>query len=257
MEIFPIRDKPALLITFESERILVVADLHLGLSAELSQKGIEIPSQIPGSLDRLSEIISEEDIDRLFFLGDVKHNIPVTSWEEWKNLPDFFSNLSEMVKVEIVPGNHDGDIEGLISRDIELHDVKGAIIGGGKVGLIHGHAWPDPELLKTEVIVMGHNHPAIEFQDELKVRAKEPAWIRAEMKPENLPDDLRKEIRGRGPEFIIVPPFSELVGGGAINRELPEKLLGPFFKNEVIDLDGAEVHLLDGTFLGKIENLDG
>lgn len=255
MEIFPIQDTPALLINFEDERILVVADLHLGLSAELANKGIEIPSQIPDVQERLSEIISDEKIDRLFFLGDLKHNVPVTSWEEWEKIPDFLANLSKKAKIEIIPGNHDGDIEGLIPRDVILHESKGTTIAKGKIGLIHGHAWPDPELLETEKLIMGHNHPTIEFKDKLGVRAKEPAWIKGSMKPENLPKQLKKKIKEKTPEIIILPAFSKLVGGGAINKEMPEKLLGPFFKADVIELEEAEVHLLDGTFLGKIRDL--
>ncbi len=255
MEIIPIHNTPALRIDVNEDRIIVVGDLHLGISAELAEKGIEIPTRVPKVEKRLLKIIQNQEADRLFFLGDVKHNIPVTSWEEWEYLPDFFATLSKRAKVDIVPGNHDGDIEGLIPRDVNLHGAKGTIIGEGKIGLLHGHAWPQSELLEAEVLIMGHNHPTIEFRDDLGGRAKEPAWIKTNLKPEKLPEDLRKELNGEGPRVMIVPAFSKLVGGGAFNREIPEELLGPLFKSNAVDLKNAEVHLLDGTFLGKLKNL--
>ena len=255
MEVIPIPNSRALRIKSGGTTSLVVGDLHLGISAELAEKGIEIQSQVEKTQERLMELIRKEKAERLFFLGDVKHNIPVTSMQEWEDLPRLFSNLSEVVKVEVVQGNHDGDIGGLVTRDVSLHPTSGTTVYDGRVGLIHGHAWPEPSLLKAEKIVMGHNHPTIEFKDELGARITEPAWIRTKIKPENLPERLREKVEGEGPEVIVVPAFSELIGGSPVNREIPEKLLGPMFEADAVDLDGAEIFLLDGTFLGKLENL--
>lgn len=255
MEISPVYGTRALKVLLEDEKILSVGDLHLGISAELADKGIEIPNQTPKIQKRLQTIIENENADRLFFLGDIKHNIPITSWEEWEYLPDFFSDLSNKVKIEIVPGNHDGDIKGLIPRDVILHGAEGATAGDGKVGFLHGHAWPDPKLLRAEAIVLGHNHPVIEFKDDLGARITEPAWVRTSLKQENLPKRLQKEMKGEGPEITIAPAFSTLIGGGAINRQIPEKLIGPLFKAGAIDMKEAEIYLLDGAYLGKLKNL--
>lgn len=157
--------------------------------------------------------------------------------------------------MEIIPGNHDGDIEGLIPRDVILHEAEGTTIANGKIGLIHGHAWPNPKLTRAEAIVMGHNHPTIEFKDGLGARVTEPAWIRTKLKAENLPEEFKEKLNEEEPEITIMPAFSKLVGGSPINRKIPEKLLGPLFKADAIELDTAEVHLLDGTFLGKLKDL--
>lgn len=257
MNISPIPNTHALRIELEGEKILAVADLHLGISAELSDKGIEIPSRIPEVQKRLLKIVEEEEADRLFLLGDVKHNIPVTSWQEWDNLPGFFDRLSKKAQIEIVPGNHDGDIEGLITRDVTLYEAEGTTIGGEKIGLIHGHAWPAPRLLGADALIMGHNHPMIEFRDELGGKAMEPAWVKTKIKPEDLPENLKEEVNGPGPEVTIIPAFSKLVGGSGINRGIPEKFLGPLFKAGAIDLEEANIYLVDGTFLGKLKNLQG
>lgn len=255
MKINPVKDTRALEINTEKEKIIAVGDLHIGISAELSEKGIEIPEQTPRIFERLSNLIEKRKPDRLLLLGDIKHNVPVTSWQEWESLPPFFSDLSQRVKVEIVPGNHDGDIEGLLSKGVILHEASGATVGDGSLGFFHGHAWPAPELMKAETIVMGHNHPQIEIRDELGARSTEPAWLRTKLMPKHLPEELKKEVEEDGPEVIVVPAFSELVGGGSINRKVPDKLLGPMFESGAVDLDGADIYLLDGTFLGKLENL--
>ena len=257
MEIAPIHNSPALGIELDKYRAIVVGDLHLGLAAELSDKGIEIPARFPEAKKRILDLIDEHEADKLFFLGDIKHNIPITSREEWEQLPDFFSELSEEAKIEIIPGNHDGDIKGLIPKNVKLHGAKGTTIGNGQIGLIHGHAWPKKEVLKSDTIIMGHNHPTIELEDDLGGKAKEPSWIRTKLIPENLPEELEEAIDEEPPQVMIIPAFSKLVGGGAINQELPEDLLGPLFEAEAIDLDNAEAHLLDGTFLGNLKNIRG
>ena len=253
MSAIPVRGSPALKIEAEDGRALVVADLHLGLEAELSQKGIGLPDQLPKLRERLLELLEREKPQRLVFLGDVKHSVPIATWQEWRGLFTLLAELGKLAKIEIIPGNHDGDIEGMIPPEVKLHDARGIIIGG--VGLTHGHAWPSPELLKTKLLVMAHNHPTVELKSELGTRVVEPVWLKCKLKPKKLPEELRKVIQGEGPRLLIMPAFSELVAGAAVNKAIPEELLGPLFKAGAVDLPGAEVYLLDGTFLGKVQEL--
>ena len=59
------------------------------------------------------------------------------------------------------------------------------------------------------------------------------------------------QIGGDLLELLVMPAFSELVGGATVNREIPEELIGPMFKAGAVKLDEAEAYLLDGKFLGK------
>ncbi|MCD6248668.1 MAG: metallophosphoesterase [Hadesarchaea archaeon] len=252
----PVYGTRALTLELEKERALVVADLHLGLEEELATKGIKLPSQIPKIKTRLLRLIRRKKPNKLILLGDVKHNIPITSWQEWRDLPDFFSELTKHVQVEILPGNHDGDIEGLVPRDVIIHDPRGIVIGGEKkIGLMHGHTWPKPELLGADLIITGHNHPAIEFRDDLGGRVIEPVWMYYKILPSNLPKRLQSAVKGEPPRFLVVPAFNELISGAAVNRSIPHELLGPIFKSGCADLPRAEIYLLDGTFLGTLENI--
>ena len=54
-----------------------------------------------------------------------------------------------------------------------------------------------------------------------------------------------------------MPAFNELVGGIAFNEASYETLLGPLFSNHAIALGKAQTYLLDGTYLGTVEQLRG
>ena len=99
-----------LLLAEGKERILVAADIHLGLEHELWLGGVSIPSQTEKILARLLGYVAETVPDRLLLLGDLKHNVPKTSWQEKREIPDFLRRLSARVKVEVVPGNHDSNL---------------------------------------------------------------------------------------------------------------------------------------------------
>ena len=256
MTAVPIYGAPALVVSIGRERTLVVADLHLGLEGELAKKGISLPSQIPKVKERLLELIERRKPKRLIFLGDVKHNVPIASWQEWRELPGFFEELTKLVRVEVVRGNHDGGLEGMVPKDVIIHGAKGIVIGKRhRIGLMHGHTWPSPELLNTKLIVAAHNHPAVEFRDEIGGRTVEPIWLRAKLDASKFPKKVGRKIEGELPELLVMPAFSELVGGAAVNREIPKELIGPMFKAGVVKLEKAEAYLLDGTFLGKVRDL--
>lgn len=255
MIVTPVYGTRALKIKSGKQRLLIISDLHLGLTAELAKQGIELPSQIPPTKDRILKLLKKEHPDRLILLGDVKHNIPVTSWQEWKELPDFFSELSDMVQIEILPGNHDGDIEGLVPKDVIIHDSKGILVNNDKIGLMHGHTWPNPRLLGAEIIISGHNHPTIEFKDNLGARITEPSWVKTSIDIKKIPDKIKEGKDISNLELIMVPAFNNLVGGSPINHNMPDKLIGPIFKAGAVRLNEAEIYLLDGTFLGKLKDL--
>lgn len=256
MIVSPVNDAPALMVRTGGERALVITDLHLGAEGELASRGVSLPSQIPRVKEKIVGLIEKKKPKRLIMLGDVKHNVPFTSWQEWRELPKFFADLSKIVRVEIVRGNHDGDLEGLVPEGVVIHGVKGMILGKKKrIGLVHGHAWPAPELFDTEVLVAGHNHPAIEFRDRLGGRIIEPVWVNADLKKPKLPKKIQAAMKGDPPKLIVVPAFGVLVGGASVNRRMPQELIGPLFKSGAVDLKNAQVYLLDGTFLGRVSDL--
>jgi len=271
--IYPITPWPSLVIEQEGLKILVVADLHLGFEYWLSEMGINIPSQTSKIQSRLLKIIGEVHPSRLILLGDVKHSVSNISLQEWKELPAFFESILKYVNiVEVIPGNHDGDLTPLTPRSIKILPARGIIINGKeRVGLFHGHTWPGNELLEADYLVMGHNHPVIHFEDNFGYRTVRRAWIKASLDMEALRklSPASRKLKSKDTQItnnqgassskikklIIIPAFNDMLGGLQMNGDSSNKLLGPLLWSGCVDIDNAEAYLLDGTYLGTIASL--
>ncbi len=274
----PINPYPALLLQEKTERILVVADLHIGWEVALAQKGVHVPSQTPKILDKLLQLIELCDPMSLIFLGDVKHTIAKVEMEEWRDIPDFFDTLSRKVSdIQIVPGNHDGNLEPLLPVTVKILPSTGVVLGN--VGLFHGHAWPAPELLGCRNLITGHVHPMVAFRDPMGFRITRQVWVKAECVGARLAKSLlehlgikvnadptallrdRFGVKLRASQFFIMPSFNEFLGGQPVNRKSIGKdarsraFIGPVLRSGSININDAETYLLDGTFLGTVNQL--
>lgn len=265
---------PAMLIE-AGERILLATDFHLGIEYELAKMGISIPYQTNRFLREFMDLVLEHNPDRVVILGDLKHGVPLTSFQEKREIPRFFNALlSEVDRVSLVRGNHDANIQNLAPEEVEIHPSRGALFGDGyQVAVLHGHAWPYPPLLAADLIVMGHNHPAVQLNTPLGVRFTRRAWVRGNLDPVSLAVALMgfEKIKVkenplasfeaafgtiiRPPQLVIMPTFNDLMGGIPVNAETPKGLLGPLFRSGAVNVDDFDVYLLDGAFLGKISFL--
>ena len=266
--------RPALLLE-KGERVLIVTDLHIGFEYELAKMGISIPYQTNRLLNELLNIVLECKPHRLIILGDLKHGIPIASFQEKREIPNFLEALSEMVNsVEVVRGNHDGGIQNLVPENVKIHSSRGILLGDDfKVALFHGHAWPNPKLMVADTLVMGHNHPTVLLRTPLGIRFVRRVWVRGPCEGECIASSfLKKEglestndalerfeeiysLKIEDPQMILMPAFNNLLGGLPINSEVPKSLLGPLLRTGAINISEFEVYLLDGTFLGKNEFL--
>lgn len=223
---------------------LVIADLHIGLERELSKNGMRIPSQLGKMETRINQLLKSTGKEKLVILGDLKHNIPLASWEEYKEVPGFLERLSNYAEVVLIKGNHDGLIE-KIAPDLTVYRELPV---NGNALLLHGHTKPGN--LGYDYLIMAHNHPCIEFRGEFGHGVTESSWIRMNFKKEYL-----NITKIGNPEIIIMPAFNDLIYGMPINARKNSELLGPFFKGGLVDLSNARAFLLDSTFLGRIKDL--
>ena len=236
--------EPALLIG----KTLVIADLHIGIEYEIFRSGITIPSQVDKLEKRIDKLINQTKANHLVILGDVKHQVPNISWQEYKEIPKFLEHFSE-IKVSIIKGNHDGNIERLTKKDVNIYEPQGFKINDFL--LTHGQAWPDKNDLDATCLIMGHVHPAVEFWTE-NFRTIEPCWLKCEVSNKKIEEKFG--IKTKFKQGIVMPAFNHLIGGMAFNSKDFEPL-GPLLKNEVLKWKEAEVYLLDGTFLGNLKDL--
>ncbi len=217
---------------------LVVADLHIGITREIYNAGVSLPSQAKPFLDRIHKLKKITKAKELVLLGDVKHNIPNITFQELKEIPFFLSSL-KFEKITIIKGNHDGKIESLIPEDLkEKIKIRKSLVVGDYL-LTHGH-----RNVKTKKnIIIGHNHPNVKFTDDLGNNYIEPIWIKGRIGSKKL---------------IIMPAFNELAGVMVVNdkklsTEDYKPFLGPIAKK--MKTDKAKLFLMDSTDLGFLKDL--
>jgi uncharacterized protein len=269
---------PAALIKEENKKTLIIADPHLGWEMALQEKGIHVPSQTPKLLKRLVELLAEYKPDALLIVGDVKYTVVASEPGEWRDIPDFFSDVKKYVsEVGIVRGNHDGNLEPMLPENVTMHPASGVVVGD--VGLFHGHTWPSPALLGCKTLVMGHLHPVVVFRDPAGFKINRQVWMRVDCNSEAFAKNLLQKhhvkivgtveetlhkhysVHLQTSELFIMPSFNDFLGGRSVNETKPRKelgaeaLIGPVLRSDAVDVDASELYLLDGTFLGTLTQL--
>jgi len=242
IDVQPILNEPALLI---NKKILVVADLHIGIESELIEQGLNAVPQTQKMMDRLISLCKKYKPEEIVLLGDIKHNIPSATICERRDVRNFLETIQSYGVIHIIPGNHDGNIQKITPVDIIIHPSYGLILEN--LGFVHGYRWPSEEIMQCEQIVTAHTHPTIMLTDRLGYKTFEPCWL----KGKTIKDKLRERYPdSRDPEILIMPAFNPLCGGISANKE---GIMGPIGK--IIDTENAEVYLLDGSALGRVKDI--
>jgi len=273
----PVTPYPAILLQENSDRALVVSDIHLGWERLLSQRGVHVPSQTPKIKNMLLKLINETKPTQLILLGDIKDAITKVSMEEWKDIPEFFEDIQEKVsEIQVILGNHDGNLEPLLPEAVKIVPSSG--INFGDVGLFHGHAWPAPKLLESRSLVTGHVHPTVAIRDPMGLRITRQVFVKAPCNSEQLAKSLlnhlgtkvdadvsgvlneQHKVQLRVEQLFILPSFNQFLGGRPINerrrtKKRADAYIGPILRSGCVNIEDAEVYLLDGTFLGTVKQL--
>jgi putative SbcD/Mre11-related phosphoesterase len=265
---------PALVVE-NATRVLVIADLHIGIESDLDVHGVHIPSQAGERLKRVIACIEEGRPDLVLLLGDVKHSVPLTTHQEYREIPALLQEIRSRAPLRVVPGNHDGGIERFLGEG-ELLPMRGVLIDG--VGYLHGHTYPDPSLL-GHLLVIGHHHPMIALRDEVGCALRDRAYLltsvdegclglaggrkrgaegevggnKREVDREWRRDRTDEGNSTEGDEasstrVLVMPAFNEFTGFDL--TRLRESSLGPL--SRCMDFPNAEVFLTDGTYLGLL-----
>jgi putative SbcD/Mre11-related phosphoesterase len=246
-----VTDYPALYIS--NKRLLVIADLHIGLEHELYKAGIVIPSQADKFKKTIDKLIELTKAKTLVILGDIKHKVPGITLREEKEIPKLLNYLTEKISVILTVGNHDTELRWMIPEQVKLHSSRGFKLG--KYGFFHGHAWPSKNLMECDHLFLGHIHPAVEFRDDFGFRAIEQVWVRGKLNGNLVKEKYKIKKLGKL-QVTILPAFNKLLGGIALNRIFKEEYIGPLLANRMLDISNSKVYMLDGTFLGSVKQLE-
>lgn len=240
----------ALVFSSDGQGTLLISDLHLGLEKEMAKKGFSLPAYTVKMVGRVRDLAEKFGTRRLAVLGDVKHNVWKVEDIDWGVIPWFFDTMLDLFEsVEVVPGNHDGNIKTVLPAKVKLHPSQGTVIGSGRgrVGLAHGHAWPSEEAIACRNLIIGHSHFTYEMRDNLGSRSRESVWVTASYDVAELMEGAgyKSKAKGRG-KLTVMPPFNRLVGGQPINRSRSFQF-GPVLSSRSVSLEEADIFLLDGT----------
>jgi len=117
------------------------------------------------------------------------------------------------------------------------------------------------------------------FRDPTGCKSMRQVWMKAKCDPEafakvllqknrvkivgSVAETLQKNynLKAKAEEIFIMPSFNDFLGGRPINETRPRKeigsesLIGPVLRSEAVDVDDSELFLLDGTFLGTLNQL--
>ena len=157
----------------EAERILCVADLHLGYAWAHRFSGQLMPLRSDEDLlTRLRDLCTYYKPAHLAILGDIVHySVPVLELKQ--ELRTLLSSLQEICGLKLILGNHDHHLRKLAKdfKDFVFHDS----LETEKFLLIHGHE-NDPAIPANKFVVMGHEHPSISLGDGIK-SSKFPCFL--------------------------------------------------------------------------------
>ncbi len=249
MAVEPVPGDPAALVDCDGDRALVVADYHAGIEAGLRSEGVELDSDADSRLARLTALLDRTDPDRLVILGDLGHTIGHPGRAEREEIESVLTAVADRVPLTLVRGNHDVAVESLLDPidDVALAPSQGVRIGN--VGFVHGHTWPDPPVLESQYLCLGHEHPVVRLEDEVGGRRVERAWLRGGVDPTPFCEHHGTDLPTPG-KLVVFPAFNDRSGGTWVN--VPGEFLSPFLPAGLVD---GEAYLLDGTRLGPYEQI--
>lgn len=200
-----VKNEPAL----KYKEYLVITDLHLGIEREYWEKGYEMPSQQEDTLNRIKKIKGKST--KIIILGDLKHNIPRTTYREERDVPAFIQELKKIFKeVIIIKGNHDPQLE-QITPCVKEYYVD-------YIAFIHGHT-VSKKALESKKIIAGHTHPVHTYKNHLGINQSNKCWVITD-------------------KIIIMPAFTKLSAG---SDELARPLRKYIENEERLLLDHTKV----------------
>jgi len=162
---------------FPQERVLAIADLHLGYAWTHRLSGQLMPiTPANDTLARLTALQREYEPREIVVLGDIVHRAVALDVLE-EEIRSLFDALSARSQLTFLAGNHDRDLQELLRRWLLPIELRPSCEVGNYL-LVHGDAAvPASHHLR---VVMGHEHPAVTIGDGVTTSQKCPCFLVSE-----------------------------------------------------------------------------
>ena len=152
-----------------TERVLFIADLHLGKAATYRAQGQPVPSGTTHeNLRRLSQLVQHYQPAQLVFLGDFLHAAQARTPSVLQALAAWRASVAKLHCV-LVRGNHDSRA-GDPPPELQIEVVNEPYLVGPFAACHH------PQTHATHAVLAGHLHPALRLQGPARDRLRLPCF---------------------------------------------------------------------------------
>ena len=267
-------DRRWLVRKYDDNKVLLVADLHLGFDVEWFGRGlwtnkpswsIEILNNLKQDILRLRpshviicehhyrlRITKEKDIRTIILSEDVRETILHEFRTEILGIPD--------LEVIILQGENDVSLYKELGDSCRILASEGTALFNNQLGIFHGHIPPFKEIVFTSEIILGHLHPEIVLTDDLQIKHKYPVFLKLQIPREDIfqlfqfPFELEEIGMVDSVPITILPTYNHLLSGYVINiigggkkRHKSYPIL-----RSILHHPNVEVQMTDGIDLGLL-----
>lgn len=217
------------------EKILILADLHIGYEEALSKQGVLMPrTQFKETRREIEELLQEVKPKIIVINGDLKHEFGEISSQEWHETIAVLDLLLEKARVVLIKGNHDTILEPIAKkRNLEVKEFY--CFDSGNACILHGNKiLIDSEVHKAKILIIAHEHPAVSLHEGSKTEQYKCFLLG----------------KWRSKQIIVMPSFFPILEGTDVKKE---KLLSPYL-NKISNFD---VFVLGDKIykFGKLKNI--
>ena len=176
-----------------AQRVLFVADLHMGKAATYRALGQPVPAGTTDeNLRRLSQLIAHYQPAQLVFLGDFLHAAQARTASVLQALAAWRAGCASLACV-LVRGNHDSRA-GDPPPELRIDVVDEPYLVGPFAACHHPQSHP------THAVLAGHVHPALQLRGPARDRMRLPCFC----------FEARR---------AILPAFGEFTGGWLVESQ--------------------------------------
>lgn len=189
---------------------LVVADTHIGLEDALRRDGLSFPlGEREVLVEKLEDLLYQYDPACVVFDGDFLHDFSKLT-RGTRDTVDAILGCLGSREVVVVAGSHDTMLGPAVEDDDVLVEENAHV--RGRYLFTHGHILEFLVPGEVEVVVVGHDHPAldVDLQREECYLWGERLW--------------------RGRDLLVLPSFTPLTRGVAINEMRRGEFLSPVLR---------------------------
>lgn len=148
---------PEKAIYWEKQKLLLIADLHLGKATHFRSNGIAVPKEVPDkNWDLLNQLIAKYEVNRLCFLGDLFHSSFNKEWDVFA----LWVNQYPEVQFELILGNHD-ILAPEIYDQLEFQTTDKLV----DAPFVFTH---EPQICSEGYNLAGHIHPGIRLKGKAR-----------------------------------------------------------------------------------------